>query len=286
MTKRREPDSPYLPDPERTRDGRPRRRRPRATRPIPVTPAMLEGAPDFAPVPRGSARYDGWTPARQRAFIKALAETGIVHRAAAAVGMATPGAYQLRLADGAEGFRAAWEEALAYGVQRLADIAYERAIHGVSVPVYYHGELVGERRRYDNRLLTWVLRHRDPDNYGGTIKDRVPPHVRRRLYAEWDAERATQHRLEDMAREKERRDAEPGTSARERLAAKLEQMRQRLAEDDDAPAAAVHRPPEQTYSLPAPHAHPQPAPDPSGTPQAAAPPPRPTGPSVRSFGSW
>lgn len=37
---------------------------------------MLEGAPQFEPVPRLHVRHDGWTPERQRAFIKALAETG------------------------------------------------------------------------------------------------------------------------------------------------------------------------------------------------------------------
>ena len=42
--------------------------------------------PDFAPAER-RFRHDGWTPDRQRDFIAALAQTGCVTDAAAAVGM-------------------------------------------------------------------------------------------------------------------------------------------------------------------------------------------------------
>jgi hypothetical protein len=168
---------------------------------VTITPDMLEGAPQFDPAPRGSSRYDGWTPARQRAFVKALAETGCVRRAARWVGMSEVGAYQLRKAPGAEGFARAWEEALTLGVERLADIAYDRAVHGVAVPIFYKGEQVGERRWYNDRLLTWVLRHRDPAHYGGPAGNRVPPHIRRALREEWELERAEKEAIEaDQAR--------------------------------------------------------------------------------------
>ena len=83
--------------------------------------------PDFTPVPR-KPRHDGWTPERQRVFIAALADTGSVSRAARWVNMSPEGAYYLRRQPGSEGFRRAWEAALDFGVQRLKDIAYERAI--------------------------------------------------------------------------------------------------------------------------------------------------------------
>ncbi len=57
-------------------------------------------------------RHDGWTPARQNAFIGALADTGSVSRAARYVNMSPEGAYYLRRRPGAEGFRRAWEAAL------------------------------------------------------------------------------------------------------------------------------------------------------------------------------
>lgn len=41
--------------------------------------------PAFAPVPRKCNRHDGWTPARQKAFIEAFADTGSVGRAAGQV---------------------------------------------------------------------------------------------------------------------------------------------------------------------------------------------------------
>src|SRR4051794_11084909 len=49
---------------------------------------------DFEPVPRKTARADGWTPDKQRAFIAALAVTGSDRRAAHAVGMAPNGVEQ------------------------------------------------------------------------------------------------------------------------------------------------------------------------------------------------
>lgn len=34
------------------------------------------------------------------------------------------------------------------------------------MPVFYRGEQVGERRRYDERLAMFLLRYRDPPRYG------------------------------------------------------------------------------------------------------------------------
>lgn len=121
---------------------------------------------DFEPVPR-KYRYDGWTAERQRAFIAALAETGSVKAAAKRINMSYEGAYHLRRQPGADGFRAAWLAALDHGVQRLADIAVERAIEGVPVPIHWRGEQIGEKRRYNDRLLMFVLRHHLTDRYGG-----------------------------------------------------------------------------------------------------------------------
>jgi hypothetical protein len=41
-----------------------------------------------------------------------------------------------------------------------------RALHGEVTPIFYKGEQVGERRRYDNRLAMFILRSRMPDRYG------------------------------------------------------------------------------------------------------------------------
>ena len=68
---------------------------------------------EFEPVPRKTQRADGWTPERQRAFIAALSATGSKRQAAIAIGMAAYGVDQLLKAEGNEGFRAAFDRAMA-----------------------------------------------------------------------------------------------------------------------------------------------------------------------------
>jgi hypothetical protein len=124
--------------------------------------------PAFTPVPR-KYRHDGWTAERQRAFIEALADTGSVKAAAKRINMSPEGAYYLRRQPGAETFRAAWEAALDHGVQRLTDIALDRALEGVPVPVFWRGEQVGEKRWFNDRLLMFLLKHHLPSRYGADL---------------------------------------------------------------------------------------------------------------------
>ncbi len=121
--------------------------------------------PDFTPVPR-RYRHDGWTPERQRAFIEALADTGSVTRAAGMVNMAQTNCYYLRRQPGAEEFRRAWDAALDFGLDRLKDIAFERAIEGELIPFFQNGKLVGYRRKYNNALLMFCIRHYGQDASG------------------------------------------------------------------------------------------------------------------------
>jgi hypothetical protein len=55
------------------------------------------------------ARHDGWTPDKQHDFIAALAESGCVTEACAAVRMSPKSAYRLRARPDASVFRQAWE---------------------------------------------------------------------------------------------------------------------------------------------------------------------------------
>lgn len=113
-------------------------------------------APAFLPVPL-RPRGDGWTSERQRAFIEALADGGSVRAAAASVGMSEQSAHALRRRAGASSFALAWEAALEAATARLTAAAIDRAIHGVAHPVFYKGEIVGERRHYDNRLAMFLI---------------------------------------------------------------------------------------------------------------------------------
>jgi len=160
---------------------------------------------DPAPV---RARHDGWTSERQIAFIEALAECGCVLDACRRVGMSAESAYALRRRPGSRGFRAAWENALALAIRRISDGAFSRALHGVAVPHYYKGELVGEHRRYDERLTMFLLRYRDPLRYAKSL-DRL----RFQGEAEWvadDLERSIENILEDACEAEDLIAAESG----------------------------------------------------------------------------
>lgn len=171
-----------------------RRAKPQTTR-LPVPAGEL---PPFTPVPRQCERHDGWTPQRQRAFIEALADTGSVSAACKAVDMSQPGAYYLRRQPGAESFRNAWAAALDLGVQRIEDVAMERALNGVEEPFYAYGELIGTRTRYNDRLLMFMLRNRAPERFGAQIDGGAPKgpnavqleRLKQEWRAEWEAEQA------------------------------------------------------------------------------------------------
>ncbi len=119
----------------------------------------------FVPVAL-KARHDGWTPERQVAFIEALADQGSVSRAVLRVGMSLESAYRLRRRPEAKAFADAWRSAQAHATQKLVDVAFERAIDGVAVPVFHRGEVVGEKRHYSDTLLMFLLRYQDPSRYG------------------------------------------------------------------------------------------------------------------------
>ena len=127
--------------------------------------------PAFTPVPVRT-RMDGWTPDRQVAFVTALAATACIEDACGAVGMSPRSYYDLRARPGSDSFRQAVEAALDVGTHRLETALLSRAIHGEATPIFYKGEQVGERRRYDNKLGLALLRARAPDRYGAW-RDRV-----------------------------------------------------------------------------------------------------------------
>ena len=147
--------------------------------------------PPFAPVPREKDRSNGWKPQIQRAFIEALAETGSVRSAARRVGRAEVGAYLIRRHPDAQEFRAAWDAALDIGMRRIEDVAMDRALHGVEVPVYSYGKLVGSRTVYNDRLVMFMLRNRAPDRFtGGKAKamSATDKETLRKLKIQWREE--------------------------------------------------------------------------------------------------
>jgi len=122
--------------------------------------------PAFTPVPRKQPRHDGWTPERQKAFIEALADTGCVAIACRMVNMSQPSFYYLRRQPGAESFRAAADAAQTLGLQPVKDEAFDRAMNGELIPVFVAGKLMGFRRKKNDRLLMFILRHYGEDAAG------------------------------------------------------------------------------------------------------------------------
>lgn len=111
--------------------------------------------PAFSPA-RVRERADGWTPARQAAFLAHLAVTRSVSAAARKVKMARETAYRLRRKPGGEGFAAAWDAALGRGSGKrkvTTDERRRRALLGLLKPVIYRGRHVGTMEKADNTAL-------------------------------------------------------------------------------------------------------------------------------------
>ncbi len=159
--------------------------------PEPLHGTLHTTLPAFAPVPREKDRSNGWKPEVQQAFIEALAETGSVRAACRRVARADHGAYLLRRHPEAAAFRVAWDAALDIGMRRIEDVAMDRALNGVEVPVYSYGKLVGARTVYNDRLVMFMLRNRAPDRFtGGRAKamSASDKETLRKLKAQWLAE--------------------------------------------------------------------------------------------------
>ena len=155
--------SEHVPPPS----GEPLPHEPRADPPEPPAdgrPAPLPSIP-FDPVPV-RPRRDGWTAEKQRGFIRVLAETGIVRRAAAAVGMSEESAHRLARRPDAGAFCAAWDAALRMAARPAAAKLYEYALEGMTETVWRDGEIVYRRTRPSEKALIFLLSRLDPIRYG------------------------------------------------------------------------------------------------------------------------
>jgi hypothetical protein len=122
------------------------------------------------------------------------------------VNRAAEGAYQLRRQAGSEEFRAAWQAALDLGVQRIEDVAMDRALNGVDVPVYSYGKLVGMRTVYNDRLLMFMLRNRAPERFAGgkpgalnAVDKMELKRLKKQWREEWERERWIAGQEEEQA---------------------------------------------------------------------------------------
>jgi len=149
----------------RCKSARPSRRTSRsafiADPPDPDDP-LLAFVPYLHKAPRGNSI----TPDRQRAFIAALAASGIVTQAARRIGASLEALYRLRHQPGAEGFARAWEQAIERGITRLEDCALELALRGEELPIVSAGKLLGTYRKLNFGHIRFILSQRRPARYG------------------------------------------------------------------------------------------------------------------------
>ncbi len=109
---------------------------------------------DLVPI---RARYDGWSPEKQRIFLEVLATTGRVDLSVKSACMSRESAYKLRRHPLGAGFALAWQAALSLARQQLFDQAYELAMTGSVEQIIKDGVVVAERRKRDPRALFDVV---------------------------------------------------------------------------------------------------------------------------------
>jgi hypothetical protein len=103
-----------------------------------------------------NVRWDGFSEVRQRAFLRALSETGETQKACERVGVAHETIRKLK--QRSPEFVAACEKALRISLPCLEQIAYERAVEGWDEEIVLRGEVVGTRHRWSERLLADLLK--------------------------------------------------------------------------------------------------------------------------------
>ncbi|MEO6248796.1 MAG: hypothetical protein ABIO85_09505 [Sphingomicrobium sp.] len=140
---------------------------------LPVSPAALRAVPggDIGFEPEPSRKVGGWSAARQRLFVEALAETGSVHVATRAAGLSARSAYGLRVRSAA--FARAWDNAQQLAVGRLSALVFDRAIHGRVEQIYQGSELMAEKRLPSDKLLMWLLTRLDPRRFAAPWERRA-----------------------------------------------------------------------------------------------------------------
>ena len=114
---------------------------------MPPLSSLIEHLPDDSTRPPQTR----FTAERQATFIEHISTTGSARAAARAARVSHQTVYRMGRGNGA--FRRAWDAALLVARAHSEAVLADRAHDGVLEPVWFHGEKVGERRRYDSRLL-------------------------------------------------------------------------------------------------------------------------------------
>ncbi|NLR71249.1 hypothetical protein HGI47_10220 [Novosphingobium sp. ERN07] len=115
---------------------------------VPLPQAGGESKDTLSAAPSGGHSF---TPLLIARFLEHLSRSGNVRAAALAAGVSQQTAYVRRRRDPA--FAAGWEAALLHARAAAEQVLAERAIMGTTETIWYRGEAVGQRQRFDARLL-------------------------------------------------------------------------------------------------------------------------------------
>ena len=109
--------------------------------------------PGAEPVPTSAeaAKHTIFSPRHQAAFLENLASFGNVRLACRAARVSPQTAYRTRRRSPA--LAHAWDAALLAARHVAEEVLADRALNGVEEAIFYHGEEIATRRRYDSRLL-------------------------------------------------------------------------------------------------------------------------------------
>lgn len=113
---------------------------------VPIDPASAT-----EPLDRGCGHQPVFSPDRQAAFLAHLQLFGNVRLACRSASISAQTAYRARRACAA--LARAWDAALLAARAHAEATLADRAVNGVEEKVFYHGEEIATRRRYDSRLL-------------------------------------------------------------------------------------------------------------------------------------
>ncbi len=102
-------------------------------------------------------------PRGARVVLIAMAQFGVKKLACTAAGIHGNNIYQYK--KRLSGFRQAWARAKSCAADTLEIAAYDRAINGAKVPVFYQGERVGYKREPSDLLLMFLLKGARPKKY-------------------------------------------------------------------------------------------------------------------------
>ena len=143
--------------------------------------AHAPGARAQLPATLPPPRDHGWTPARQRLFLEAIAAGHSVVDACRLVGLSHQSAYAFRQRAASAAFALGWQAAQLIARQHLADTLYVRAIEGQVETITRADGSTWERHRFDNRLAATMLARLDRFADGGA--DGATRHVAQRFEA-------------------------------------------------------------------------------------------------------